>query len=247
MPTDGEPRYLEPILGIVFDLDGTLVDSRHDFARMRKEVIASAVRHGVDPTHLSPQEPIAHLLEAARNDLERRNAPEGDIFRFEAEANRVIDAIEMEALPRTVARAGASALLKVLGDRGYRVGLLTRSAEPFVRAALLKTELAPFFPYLRTRSAPGPAKPSPDALFLLLKEMGVPIDRALFVGDHILDAECATRARVRFYGLLPDASDANGMTRERFLAAGAAAVADDLFDLGRILGVPTPRSPAPAA
>ncbi len=32
---EGAPRYVEPLLGLVFDLDGTLVLSRHDFGRMR--------------------------------------------------------------------------------------------------------------------------------------------------------------------------------------------------------------------
>ncbi len=238
MPNDGEPDYVEPILGIVFDLDGTLVVSRHDFDRMRREVIATAVRHGADPGALSPKEPVARLFEAVRSDLTSRGRPEGDLYRFEAEANRAIDAIEMEALPRTTVRDGAAPLLAHLSERGYRLGLLTRSAEPFVRAALARTSLAEYFPYLRTRSAPGPAKPSPEALFLLLSEMGVPPDRALFVGDHLIDAECATRARVHFYALLPVPGDDNGMTRERFLAAGAAAVAEDLPDLGRMLGLP---------
>ena len=79
-----------------------------------------------------------------------------------------------------------------LAERGFRLAVLTRSAEPFCRAALQKTGLAEYFPYLRSRSSPGPAKPSPEALLLLLEEMGVPPDRALYVGDHQIDAECAT-------------------------------------------------------
>jgi len=74
--------------------------------------------------------------------------------------------------------------------------------------------------------------------------MGVPLERALYVGDNLIDAECAVRARVRFYGLLPDPSDALAAetTAERFTAAGAAAVARDLPELGRHLGVaPKPR------
>ncbi len=240
MPSSGEPDFVDPILGVVFDLDGTLVLSRHDFARMRREVRAVAVRHGADAAGLAPEAPVAHLFEAARTDLLSRGVPEGEVYRFETDANRAIDAIEMEALPRTTARDGAAPLLRLLTDRGYRLGLLTRSAEPFVRAALARTALADFFPYLRTRSAPGPAKPSPEALHLLLREMEVPPDRALFVGDHRIDAECATRARVHFYALLPAPGDDNGMTRERFLAAGAKAIAEDLGELGRMLGLPSP-------
>ncbi len=247
-PRDAEPHFLEPLLGVVFDLDGTLVLSHHDFGRMRAEVIRLAEKYGVVPGHLSVQEPIHRIVEAARQELVSSGGPEGNLFRFEAEYPKRIDAIEAEALPRTVARPGAETLLRALGDRGFRLGVLTRSSEYFARGALARTGLGPFFPYLRSRSAPGPQKPSPEALHLLLREMEIPNERALFVGDHLIDAECATRARVRFYGVLADPSEnaPEPMTVERFLAGGATAVAKDLSELAHHLDVAGPARPTPA-
>jgi len=243
-PPGSQPKFLEPLLGIVFDLDGTLVLSHHDFGRMRSEVIHIAEHYGVPPGHLSVQEPIHRIVESAREELRNSGAPDGLYYRFEAEYQKKIDAIELEALPRTIARPGAKELLKILSLKGFRIGLLTRSSEVFARQALVRTELAPYFEYLRSRSTAGPAKPSPEALLLLLKEMGVPIDRALFVGDHLLDAECARAAHVRFYALMPDPSEAanthSTMTEDRFLAAGAAAIANDLPELAHQLTVATP-------
>ncbi len=236
-------RYHEPLLGMVFDLDGTLVLSQHDFSRMRREVIRIAERHGIVPGHLHPTEPIHQLLEAAHAEFAHNQRPEGEVFRFDAEVNARIDAIEMEALPRTVVREGAPQLLARLSERGFRIGVLTRSSEQFCRAALTQTGLLDFLPYLRTRSAPGPAKPSPEALLHLLGEMGVPPDRAAYVGDHLIDAECATRARIRFYGILPATPEPQGITEERFRAAGAREIVASLSDLARLVGVPI----APAA
>jgi len=247
-PRDVEPHFLEPLLGVVFDLDGTLVLSHHDFGRMRAEVIRIAERYGVVPGHLSVQEPIHRIVELARQELASSDLPEGNLFRFEAEYPKRVDAIEEEALPRTAPRAGAELLLRQLTERGFRLAVLTRSSEYFARSALARTGLGAFFPYLRSRSAPGPAKPSPEALKLLLQEMEIPEERALFVGDHLLDAECATRARVRFYGVLPDPSETGPepMTADRFLAAGAAAVAQDLAELAHHLDVAGPVRPTPA-
>lgn len=247
-PRDAEPHFLEPLLGVVFDLDGTLVLSHHDFGRMRAEVIRLAEKYGVVPGHLSPQEPIHRIVEVARDELANSGGPEGNLFRFEAEYPKRIDAIEAEALPRTVARSGAEPLLRALTERGFRLGVLTRSSEYFARNALARTGLGPFFPYLRSRSAPGPQKPSPEALRLLLREMEIPDERALFVGDHLIDAECATRAGVRFYGVLPDPSDQSpeAMTADRFLAGGAAAIAKDLPELAHHLDAAGPARPTPA-
>ena len=246
-PDNLSPRYVEPILGIVFDLDGTLILSHHDFGHMRRELIRIAERYGVVPGHLSVSEPIAHLIDQAHTELAGRSVPETTIFRMEAEIHKRIDDIEMEALPRTVPRPGATSLLGALQEKGYRLAVLTRSSEMFCRSALLKTGLDPYFAYLRTRSAPGPAKPSPEALRLLLHEMEVPPDRALLVGDHLLDAECGTRASIRFYGLLSEPPEESGMTVDRFQAVGAAAVARSLPELGRMLGVLPAEPPSPGS
>jgi phosphoglycolate phosphatase len=240
------PKFVEPLLGVAFDLDGTLVLSHHDFGRIRAEVVRIAERHGVVPGQLSTREPVHRIVEMAREAMRTANVPDGELWRFEAEYQKAIDAIELEALPRTTARPGTETLLEGLRARGFRLGVLTRSSEAFARGALARTGLGVFFPYLRSRSSPGPAKPSPESLLLLLHEMGVPVERALFVGDHLLDAECATAARVRFYGVLPDPSEkadpAN--TSDRFRAAGASAVAADLDELARYLAVAPTAPPA---
>ncbi len=240
------PPFTDSILGIVFDLDGTLVDSRHDFPRMRKTVIQLAERHGVPPGRLSVSEPIPHLLRDAVAILNQGGLPEGQLFRFEKEANDAIDAIELEALPRTVAVPRAAEVLRGLADRGFRLGLLTRSSERFARSALQQTGLLPFFPFLRSRSSPGPVKPSPEALRLLLETMGVAVDRAVVVGDQLLDGECAIAARVRFYAVLLPTGSPIYVAPERFRAGGATAVARDLPELGSYFGVPATRPKPPA-
>ncbi len=242
------PSFTEPALGIVFDLDGTLVDSQHDFPRLRKTVVHLAEKYGVAPGRLSITETVNRLLRDATAILAAQNVPEGQIFRFEKEVNEAIDTIEMEALPRTKAAPNAGPVLKALSEKGFRLGLLTRSSDHFARSALSKTELAPYFPFLRSRSSPGPVKPSPEALRLLLDTMGVPTDRAVLVGDQLLDCECAVAARVKFYGVLLPAKDPLHVDIDKFRAGGATAVARDLAELAGFFGAKVgagPSAPAP--
>ena len=90
-----------------------------------------------------------------------RACPRARSGSFDAEYQKAIDAIEMEALPRTVVRPGAAALLEGLTGRGFRLGVLTRSSERFARSALRQTQLDPFFEYLRSRSSPDRRSPLP--------------------------------------------------------------------------------------
>jgi phosphoglycolate phosphatase len=245
-----DPPYVEPIQAVVFDLDGTLITSHHDFPKMRRAIVQMAELHGVPPGQLHPGETVPATMEAARSALTARSVSEGTLYRFEADVNRRIDEIEMEALPTVAGRPGAAHLLSQLTKRGYRLGLLTRSCETFARQALARTELAAFFPFLRSRSAPGPSKPSPEALELLLQEMGIPPHEAILVGDHPMDGETARGARVRFYAVLEDPGSLPVERNvERLRSAGAVAVAEDLDRLAGQLGLPPralPRATAPA-
>jgi phosphoglycolate phosphatase len=229
-------------LGIVFDLDGTLVLSHHDFRRMRDEVVRTAEEFGIPPGRIQVTERIGttQTISVARRELEAAGVTAMQMSLFDAEMGRRLDSIELEALPRTGLRAGAEALLKVLRRQGVRLGLFTRSSDAFCVAALARLGLESFFPNVRTRNDPGPVKPSPEALRLLLREMEVLPHQAIFVGDHLEDAECATRAGVRFYGVLPDPEQPNPTTEEGFFSSGATAVATDLRGIARLLGVNVP-------
>ena len=237
-----DPRYHDPVLGVVFDLDGTLVLSDHPFERMRREVIRIAESAGVPPGRLSLTQTIPTLMELAGSELAQRGSSEGVRFRFEADVNRRIDAIEMESLPQTVQRPGALELVRDLIARGFRLGVLTRSSARFAEAALRRTGLREYLPTVRSRSDSGPVKPDPEALLLLLQAMEVPRDRAIYVGDHRLDADCASRARVRFYALLPEHAADLRTEGERFRAAGATAIAANLDELRRQLGLDAART-----
>ena len=225
--------------GIVFDLDGTLIVSHHDFRRMQEEVVSLAEEFGVPQGRIQVTEAIGttQTIRGARSQLELAGVDAARRSRFEVELRRSIDVIEMEALSRTSLRSGAEALLKTLRDRGFGLGLFTRSSEAFCRAALARVHLDFFFSNVRTRDTPGPEKPSPEALHALLREMRVPVGRAVLVGDHLEDAECAMRAGVLFYGVLPDPAQPNPTTTQSFLSSGAAAVATDLSEIAGLLGV----------
>src|SRR5688572_25831652 len=112
-------------LGIVFDLDGTLVLSHHDFRRMQDEVVRLAETFGLLPGQIQVSERIGttQTISVAHRELEAAGLTPAQMSRFDAEMGRRLDAIELEALPRTGLRSGAAALLKVLRGQGIRLGL----------------------------------------------------------------------------------------------------------------------------
>jgi HAD superfamily hydrolase (TIGR01549 family) len=235
-----DPKYHDPLLGVIFDLDGTLVLSPHPYGEMRREVVKIAMSYGVPSGDLDLHRTIAGLLQDAAGSMERIGRPVTDRYRFEAAVNQRLDEIELATLPNTRERAGAGDLLRALKERGFRIGLLTRSSAAYARQALQNTRLSSYIEAMGTRTDVGPVKPDPESMRRVLHALGVQPHRAAYVGDHPMDAQCATAAGVRFYGVLPETPGALGTEADRFRAAGANAIAKDLAEVGRQLGVAAP-------
>jgi HAD superfamily hydrolase (TIGR01549 family) len=198
----GPSTYHKPYMALVFDLDGTLIDAPHDFHAMRKMVIDLAQKSGVPYGELHTTQSIAQIMERATHRLRQLGqGSDGLALRFEGEANRKLDEMEMEMVPKVKPMPGAREVLPELQKQGYRLGVLTRSCEGFAKTSLYNTGLLPLFSKMRTRNDSGPAKPDPQSLLILLKDMGVAKDRALFIGDGSQDLECSKAAGVDFIGM----------------------------------------------
>lgn len=156
----------------IFDLDGTLTVSTHDFAAFREELDIPAG---------------TGLLEWAAA------VPTAD--RAGAEAR--IAAWEAEHAERAVAEDDARALLTDLRASNAVLGVLTRNRTDLLLRTLEVAGLAPFFDPRwcvgRDRAAP---KPAPDGILRLLAEWGADPADAVMVGDWGFDVEAGRAAGV---------------------------------------------------
>lgn len=246
--TIGPSDYHHAYLGVVLDLDGTLVNSRHDFHAMRMAIVDLAERSGVPPGELHTTTPIPRLMRYSLDRMGQLGLPEGHRLRFEAEANKLLDELEMRALPGSTLMPDVLPFLASLHRQGYRMGVLTRSSGAFTRTVLHQLGILPYFKVLRTRQDAGPVKPDPEALLLLLKDLGVAPDRAVYIGDHVLDLECAVGARVRFFALLHPTGEGTPEIEAELRRKGATDIARGFPEIhARITGgVPWPSAPVTA-
>ncbi|HZY92559.1 MAG TPA: HAD family hydrolase [Thermoplasmata archaeon] len=132
-PRGTAPEGPDQPRGVVFDLDGTLVPSHHDFRKMQDAIISIAVRTGARERTLVATESVgtSQILSDARRELIRAEVSTKALARFHEEVAFVVDAIEMTAGNRTTLRRGAKELLEYLKGQGYRLGLFTRASGPF--------------------------------------------------------------------------------------------------------------------
>ena len=153
--------------GLIFDLDGTLVDSRLDFAGMRRE-IGCPVGTG--------------LLEfiAGREDTTERRAAEAVVHRH-----------EMAGAANATWMPGARELLTALHRHRVPLGIVTRNSRPAAELTL-RSLSAPALD-LVTREDARP-KPDPDGLLQLARRWQLSPSRLAYVGDFRFDLEAAAAA-----------------------------------------------------
>ena len=151
---------------VIFDMDGTIVDSRIDFQAIRDEL-------GI-PAGQGLLETIETMPPARR-----------------AEAHRILLARELEATRGADLVPHAAETLETVRRAGLKTGLLTRNARLAMELVLKKFALD--FDLAWSRED-GPIKPQPTGVLRACRAMGVRPQRTACVGDFHYDVIAANAA-----------------------------------------------------
>lgn len=174
--------------GVIFDLDGTLVDG---YQGITSAVNAARARFGFSPLAVDDvKRRVGSGLENLMTDVvgPERAAEGAAIFR------RVYDAVcveETRAVPRL------AATLDALDTRGYRMSVASNKPVAYSVRILERLGVLPRFDAVEGPESAGALKPDPAMVRACLAAMSVAEPRAIYVGDMTLDAETGRRAGVR--------------------------------------------------
>ena len=167
---------------VLFDLDGTLIDSAPDLAAAANALRAA---HGLEPL---PYETLRPMVgSGARGMVGVAFGVTPQDGGFAALRDAFLDCYEQRMLERTAVFAHVEPLLQRLEARPVPWGIVTnkamRFAEPVVRGLALHARAATLVcgdstPY---------AKPHPQPLLEAARRMGVAPERCVYVGDDLRD------------------------------------------------------------
>ena len=199
--------------GVLFDVDGTLVDSNylHVVAWLRAfrahgvdDVTAARVHRCVG---MGAEQFLDTLVGPGRDDLKDAHAT------------------EYRALwPELRAFPGAVDLLREVRRRGKAAVLATSATDEEVSALRRALDADDAISAVTSSADVELAKPEPDVFTVAMRKAG--LDDAVVVGDTRWDVEAATKAGLRTVGVL-----SGGISRAELLDAGAVEVYDDVSAL----------------
>ncbi len=178
---------------IVFDLDGTLVDSAPDLAGsldgLMREMGLEAI--GVSATRKLIGHGIPNLVRSA---LAARGV-EWQEEQGESAIRRFTELYSQRLSRDTRPYPHVEPTLSFLAGQGWRLAVCTNKIERYARAILRDLGLAHFFPVIAGPDTYGVGKPDPRHLLETAREAGGG-DLIIFVGDSEVDIATAKAAGV---------------------------------------------------
>lgn len=176
---------------VVFDLDGTLVDSRKDLADSANALIAE--RGG---TPLSEEAIVGMIGEGARVLVHRALAAASLEPETPDALPRFLELYDERLLAHTRAYPGVATMLGAIAA-GRSLSLLTNKPERATFKLLEGLGLREYFAEVIGGDSPFGRKPDPAALAHLISSAGATAASTLYVGDSAVDLETARRGAVR--------------------------------------------------
>ena len=210
-----------PVRGVLFDVDGTLIDSVDEHAgawrdafrefgkKVTKEEVRSQVGKGSDqflPVFLSR----AEIKEFGKKLVMRRKK----IY-------------EESYFPKVRPFPKVRALLKKVREGGVRIALASSAEEDELKKYVKLAKIGDLIEARTSSKDAERSKPHPDIFQAALGELkGLKKKEVVVIGDSPYDAEAAKRAGLRSIGLL-----SGGFTKGQLRHAGATEIYRDVAEL----------------
>lgn len=191
---DGSKREMNWPSAVIFDLDGTLVDSSVDLTSSLNQLLAE--RQSAPFSRLETigfvGGGIALLVERALR--ARRIDPSPEELAAAVDRYKAIYAGRLTEATRLY--DGALEVLMALQARGVRTAVCTNKTEALAHGIIEGLGFGDRLDVIIGGQPGRPLKPSPAPLLDALAQLGVAADNAIMVGDSSADVKCAKAAGV---------------------------------------------------
>jgi phosphoglycolate phosphatase len=196
---DMDPIYFNEVKAVLFDFEGTLVDSQWD----RPGAIREAMRELSDlglPAERVRSEKLGILMREAMKIAPEFETTPGVVRKV---IEGIYDRFDEEALDRWALRPQLMNFLKVLSKEGIRMGIVSNAGRVILKRGLERFNLEAFFDVVVSRDEVKELKPSGEGIAWALNILRVSNHHALYIGDT-QDDVLASRAAGLRVGILLD-------------------------------------------
>lgn len=180
------PRELQ---SVIFDLDGTLVDTADEFV-----VVVQALRAEYELPPLEPAHIRATVSNGARALVTLALASTAADAVFERQRERLLELYSEVLGSSARPYPGIPPLLEELAERGISWGIATNKPRLYTERLLECLAFSPAPGSVVCADDVRESKPHPEPLYLNCRQLGCSPARAIYIGDHLRDIQAGRRA-----------------------------------------------------
>ncbi len=210
---------------IIFDLDGTLLDTLADLADSANYTMEQMGY----PKH--PQDSFRYFVGNGVPKLLERCLPEDKRTEENIQTARRIFAeyYNVHFVDKTKPYDGVAELLEKLKESGVKMAVASNKSDEFT-VSLVKRFFGNAFDVVQGGKTDVPKKPAPDIVYGIMEKLGAVPENTYFAGDSNVDMYTAKNAGIKSIGCLW-----GFRTKEELLEGGADFLAETPMDIYRIL------------
>ncbi len=160
---------LNNLSSVIFDLDGTIVDSKLNFSLMKEEI------------GMPQDESILEYLDTI------------DDKKFLTKAFEIIHKHELEGAHQSTLIRDFQNFYDFLKEKAIPIGVLTRNSKEITDLTISKHNL--HIDKVLTRDC-CKAKPDPEGLYIILEDFKTPKENSIYIGDFLFDLQTAKNAGI---------------------------------------------------
>ena len=177
------------IRAVMFDLDGTLLDTAPDFVVVVNQLLTEQQRA------VLPDEAIRACVSNGSKALIKLafGIDEADA-QFEPMRQRMLELYLSHCCVHTKPFPGIDSLLQQLAKRNIAWGIATNKPAAYTLPLMTGIDMQPAPASVICPDHVSKAKPDPESLFLASKQIGCQPEEIIFIGDHKRDIDCGNSA-----------------------------------------------------
>lgn len=181
---------------IIFDLDGTLLNSLDDICDSINETL---INYGYPTRTIEEVKSFVGngALALVKKALPNTVSDSNSIDKF---LKSYLDIYKKNLQNKTKPYDGINDLLKELSNRGYKLAIVSNKSDDGVKA-LCKDYFNPFIKTAIGESIHTPKKPAKEGVLEALKELDSTLEEAIYVGDSEVDVLTAANANLPCVGV----------------------------------------------
>jgi phosphoglycolate phosphatase len=210
-------------LALIFDLDGTLVDTAPDLLDALNAVLTREGRRNIDLADLNHL--VGHGAQALLAEAFVRTGEAAERQRLPELIETFISQYRAHIADKSCPYPRVAETLMALREQGARLGVLTNKPQELTIPLLEAVRLAPLFHAIHGAGRYSFTKPDPRVLRHVIEELGGAGDGAIMIGDSVTDVATARAAKI------PVILRAGGYTPTPAHALGADAIVDRFEEL----------------